>query len=139
MFNSPFNTNNNQSINDLEKQLEILRQKQQLNPNNKLGGAFGKLQDFIQNTSKEKIEFANSSDEVIEKYSQMQDIFILFLLENARPQFESWCNDRGINIVNDYVNTFISKTEQYEEAKTNDKIKNLEEQIASLKAQLGVS
>ena len=134
MFSNPFQNNN---INDLQNQLEMMKRNQQLMPNSRLGGAFGKLQDFIQNTSKEKVDYANSNEEVISKYNQMQNVFILFLLESSRSQFEMWCNDRGINVINDYVNTFINKTDEYVDQKTNDKIKELEEQVLSLKQKLG--
>lgn len=68
----------------------------------------------------------------------MRDVFILFLLENSRPQFESWCNNMGVSVVDDYVNTFIAKTNEYVEpsVQQNNEIEELKKQIADLTAKL---
>lgn len=148
LFGTPFttntinnNTNNNMSIQELQAKLELLRQQQtqsNLNPNQKITGAFGKLQDFIQNTDKNKVNYANNDDTVIDKYNTMKDVFVLFMLENSRPQFETWCNQRNINVVNDYVDTFIAKTNEYVEpsVKQDSEIEILKKQIMELQAQL---
>ena len=137
MFNNPFNVNNNipndMSLQELQAKLELIRQKQNqssLNPNQRLGGAFGKLQDFIQNTDKNKVNFANNDEKVIEKYNTMKDVFVLFMLENARPQFESWCKNRGINVIDDYVDTFINKSGEY--VSQENEIEILKKQILEL-------
>lgn len=149
LFGNPFtsntinnNGNNNlQSIQELQAKLEMIRQQQaqsNLNPNQKIGGAFGKLQDFIQNTDKNKVNFANNDETVIEKYNTMKDVFVLFMLENSRPQFESWCNQRNINVINDYVDSFIAKTKEYVEpsVKQDSEIEMLKKQIQILQEQL---
>ena len=148
LFSSPFtsnqvnnNTTNNMSIQELQAKLEMLRQQQNqsnLNPNQKITGAFGKLQDFIQNTNKNKVNFANNNEEVIEKYNDMKEVFVLFMLENSRPQFEAWCEQRNINVVKDYVDTFIVKTNEYVEpsVKQDSEIEILKKQIMELQAQL---
>ncbi len=152
LFDSPFipnvnsNTNNNinniqpsANLQNLQMQLEQAKQ-QQLNPNQKISGAFGKLQDFIQGTKeKARIDYANNDESVVEKYSNMKDVFVLYMLENSRPQFESWCNSRGINCVNDYVDTFINKSNEYipdSINQENNKIEMLEKQINELKSLL---
>ena len=147
MFSNPFQMQqpqtmvNTPSIQDLQAQLQLLLQKQNqtnLNPNQKLGGAFGKLQDFIQNTDKAKVNFANNDEIVASKYNEMKDVFVLFMLENSRPQFESWCNTRGINVVNDYVDAFIQKSNEYvePEVKQENEIEMLKKQILELQKQL---
>ena len=140
LFNNPFPANNS-NLQELQAKLEMMKQQQlqqTLNPNQKIGGAFGKLQDFIQNTDRAKVDFANNDTQVIEKYNTMKDVFVLFMLENARPQFESWCASRGINVVDDYVDTFIAKTNEYVEPsiKQNSEIEMLKRQIADLQKQL---
>lgn len=141
MFNNPFNVNNNipndMSLQELQAKLELIRQQQNqssLNPNQRLGGAFGKLQDFIQNTDKNKVNFANNDEKVIEKYNTMKDVFVLFMLENARPQFESWCKNRGINVIDDYVDTFINKSNDY--VSQENEIEILKKQILELQKKL---
>lgn len=141
MFNNPFNVNNNinndMSLQELQAKLELIRQQQNqssLNPNQRLGGAFGKLQDFIQNTDKNKVNFANNDEKVIEKYNTMKDVFVLFMLENARPQFESWCKNRGINVIDDYVDTFINKSGEY--VSQENEIEILKKQILELQKKL---
>ena len=143
MFQSPFqnNINNNVSIEELQRRLNMMNQQnlqRNLSPNQSLGGSFGKLQDYIQKTDRAKINYANNSDSVVEKYNQMKDVFILFMLENARPQFEFWCNNMGINVVDDYVNEFITKTNEYVEPsiRQDSEIDLLKKQIAELQAQL---
>ena len=150
MFNNPFqipnqtminNVNNNANLQELQAQLELMRQQQNqanLNPNQRIGGAFGKLQDYIQNTDKDKVNFANNDEVVIEKYNTMRDVFVLFMLENSRPQFEQWCKNRNINVVDDYVDTFIKKSNEYVEPsiKQNSEIEMLKQQIELLKKQL---
>lgn len=140
LFKTPF-PNNNSNLQELQAKLEMMKQQQlqqNLNPNQKINGAFGKLQDFIQNTDRAKVDFANNDKKVIEKYNNMRDVFILFMLENARPQFESWCSSRGINVVEDYVDTFIAKTNEYVEpsVRQNSEIEMLKRQIAELQKQL---
>ena len=153
MFNNPFqianqNTpnlvNNSQNLQDLQAQLELMRQRQNqanLNPNQHIGGAFGKLQDFIQRTDKSKVNYANNDETVAEKYNTMKDVFVLFMLESSRPQFEQWCNSRGINVVNDYVDTFIQKTNEYVEPsiKQDNEIEMLKKQIMELQRQLAIN
>ena len=150
MFSNPFQIpnptmingiNNNLTIQDLQAKIELLKQQQNqsnLNPNQNIGGAFGKLQDFIQNTDKAKVNYANNDELVIEKYNTMKDVFVLFMLENSRPQFEQWCKNRNINVVDDYVNTFIQKTNEYVEpsVKQDSEIEILKKQILELQKQL---
>lgn len=145
MFNNPFQMpNNNANLQDLQAQLELMRQRQNqanLNPNQHIGGAFGKLQDFIQNTDKAKVNFANNDEVVVEKYNTMKDVFVLFLLENSRPQFEQWCRSRNINVVDDYVDTFIKKSNEYVEpsVKQDNEIEILKKQILELQKQLAIN
>ena len=132
------------SLQELQAKLELIRQQQNqsnLNPNQRLGGAFGKLQDFIQSTDKNKVNFANNDELVIEKYNNMKDIFVLFMLENSRPQFESWCKNRNINVIDDYVETFIQKSNEYVEpsVKQDNEIEMLKKQILELQKQLSIN
>ena len=141
MFINPFKSTQTDDLATLQARLENMRQhqlQQQLNPNQRLGGSFGKLQDFIQNTDRAKVNFANNDEGVIEKYNNMKDVFVLFMLENARPQFETWCNQRGINVVDEYVDGFIAKSNEYVEPtiKQNNEIEELKKQIAFLQQQL---
>ena len=134
MFNNPFQTNN---LQELQSKLELMKQQQfqsSLNPNQRLGGSFGKLQDFIQNTDKAKVNFANSDSQVIEKYNSMRDVFILYMLESSRPQFEHWCKERNINVIDSYVEAFIQKTNEYVEpsVKQDTEIESLKKQILEL-------
>ena len=68
----------------------------------------------------------------------MTDVFVLFLLENSRPQFEQWCRTRNINVVDEYVDTFIKKANEYVEPsiKQNNEIEFLKQQIEMLKQQI---
>lgn len=141
LFINPFKSAPSDDLATLQARLETMRQQQlqqQLNPNQRIGGSFGKLQDFIQATDKAKVNFANNDESVIEKYNNMKDVFVLFMLENARPQFESWCKQRGINVVDEYVDSFISKSNEYVEPaiKQNSEIEELKKQIAYLQQQL---
>lgn len=148
-FNNPFNynnanknvNNNNISLQELQKKLEMAQQEyayNNLNPNQKLGGSFGKLQDFIQNTNYDKVNFANNDETIIEKYNNMKDVFVLFMLENSRPQFEHWCKERNLNVIDDYVDSFIAKTNEYVEPlqKSNNEIEELKKEIELLKKQM---
>lgn len=153
MFNNPFQIpnqnvingiNNDVSLQELQAKLEMIRQQQNqanLNPNQRLGGSFGKLQDFIQNTDKNKVNFANNDEIVIEKYNTMKDVFVLFMLENSRPQFETWCKNRNINVIDDYVDTFIQKSNEYVEpsVKQDNEIEMLKRQILELQKQLSIN
>lgn len=134
MFNNPFQDT---SLQELQAKLELMKQQQtSLNPNQRLGGSFGKLQDFIQSTDKVKVEYANNDPTVIEKYNNMKDIFVLYMLENARPQFESWCKDRNIQVIDDYVDTFIHKSNEYIDHIKNTEIEMLKQQILELQQKL---
>ena len=143
LFNNPFPNNayNNAELQELQAKLELLRQQQNqanLNPNQRLNGAFGKLQDFVNSTDKNKVNYANNEENVIRKYNEMTDVFVLFLLENSRPQFEQWCRTRNINVVDEYVDTFIKKANEYVEPsiKQNNEIEFLKQQIEMLKQQI---
>lgn len=147
IFQTPFsnnnNVNNNANVNieDLQRKLQMMNQQQiqrTLNPNTSIGGSFGKLQDFVQKTDKNKVNYANNCESVINKYNEMRDVFVLFMLEHSRPQFENWCNQMGLTVIDDYVNEFINKTNEYVEPsiKQENEIDLLKKQIAELQAQI---
>lgn len=134
MFNNPFQTS---SLQELQEKLELMKQQQvSLNPNQRLGGAFGKLQDFIQSTDKIKVEYANNDESVITKYNNMKDVFVLYMLENSRPQFEAWCKERNITVIDEYVETFIHKSNDYIDHVNNTEIEMLKQQILELQQKL---